>query len=81
MTITFHSATLRNFKCPYHANVMKMLEIVRRRIVRKVRSRLNYKTTTTGRKGIVTRKYGWSRTCEATGVVGIVPVLFLLVGG
>jgi hypothetical protein len=60
---------------------MKMLEIVRRRIVRKVRSRLNYKTTTTGRKGIVTRKYGWSRTCEATGVVGIVPVLFLLVGG
>src|SRR5258707_7954870 len=34
MTITFHSATLRNFKCPYHANVMKIFEMVRRRIVR-----------------------------------------------
>src|SRR6266481_3950480 len=34
MTITFHNATLRNFKWPYHANVMKIFEMVRRRIVR-----------------------------------------------
>src|SRR5579864_8436727 len=32
--ITFHRATLRNFKCPYQANVMNMFEMVRRRIVR-----------------------------------------------
>src|SRR5882757_3665095 len=35
ITITFHSATFRNFKCPYHANVIKIFEMVRRRIVRK----------------------------------------------
>src|SRR5260221_1295485 len=34
MAITFQSATLRNFKWPYHANVIKILETVRRRIVR-----------------------------------------------
>src|ERR1700674_251142 len=34
MTITFQSATLRNFRWPYHANVMKIFEMVRRRIVR-----------------------------------------------
>src|SRR6267378_6891335 len=34
MTITFHSATLRYFKCPYQANVIKTFEMVSRRIVR-----------------------------------------------
>src|SRR5215472_4839450 len=32
--ITFHSASLRNFRCPYHAIVMKTLEIVSNSIVR-----------------------------------------------
>src|SRR6266704_2098623 len=32
--ITFHSASLRNFRCPYHATVMKTFEMVSRRIVR-----------------------------------------------
>ena len=33
-TITFQSASLRNFKWPYHAMVMKMFEMVSNRIVR-----------------------------------------------
>src|SRR5579864_6785396 len=41
MMITFHRATLRNFKCPYQANVMNMFEMVRRRIVRKFFSCVN----------------------------------------
>src|ERR1700756_2605682 len=45
MTITFHSATLRNFKWPYHANVMKIFEMVRRRIVRmRPRGSLSFKS-------------------------------------
>src|ERR1700675_4636692 len=32
--ITFQSASLRYFRWPYHAKVMKMLEIVSNRIVR-----------------------------------------------
>src|SRR5437773_10062190 len=32
-TITFHSASLRNRKCPYHATVMKIFEIVSSRMV------------------------------------------------
>src|SRR5882724_333897 len=32
--ITFHKASLRYFKCPYQANVMKTLETVNRRMVR-----------------------------------------------
>src|SRR2546430_9250474 len=31
-TITFHSASLRNRKCPYHATVMKIFEIVSSRM-------------------------------------------------
>ena len=33
ITITLKSGWLRNFKCPYHAKVMKMLEMVSRMIV------------------------------------------------
>src|SRR6266481_6679495 len=32
--ITFHSASLRNFRWPYHAKVIKMFEMVSNRIVR-----------------------------------------------
>src|SRR6266568_2035340 len=31
--ITFHRASLRKRRCPYQANVMKMLEMMRRTIV------------------------------------------------
>src|SRR5450432_3514314 len=34
--ITFQSASLRYFRCPYHAKVMKIFETVSRRIVRTV---------------------------------------------
>jgi hypothetical protein len=40
--ITFQSGVLRYFRWPYHANVMKMLEIVRRIIVRKVDSSMSH---------------------------------------
>src|SRR5436305_15179618 len=33
-TITFHSASLRNLRCPYHATVIKIFEIISKRIVR-----------------------------------------------
>src|SRR5882724_11330128 len=46
MAITFHRATLRYFKCPYHANVINMFEIVRSRIVRKVCSCLHHQGVT-----------------------------------
>ena len=34
--ITSHSGTFLNFKCPYHAKVIKMFETVSRMTVRKV---------------------------------------------
>ena len=37
--ITFHSGTVRNFKCPYHAKGIKMFEMVSRMTVRKAGQR------------------------------------------
>lgn len=78
-TMTFHNASLLYFKCPYHAKVMKILEMVNSRIVRTSRFSVNTglafhtrkltRTTARGNRALgfyslCLRQYVFQHTCS-----------------